>query len=140
MANHPPVTDDTELPDVKPVFQPFNDRDKGLNIGRVARPHLATYRVPLVVKDNTHYHLFEIRPVILGVAVLSDALAALTLEVDGSGIKEDTVQAREQIPSGGKQIFFDDIFRASWGKRRAVPLILDLFSQESSWLGTDDAA
>jgi hypothetical protein len=116
---------------MKPVFQPFNNRNEGLNIGCVARPHLAAHRVPLVVKDYTHNHLPEIRPVILGVAVISDGFAAFTLEVDGSGIKENTVQAREQIPSGGKQFFFDDIFRASWGKGRAVALIRDLFSKKA---------
>ena len=56
-ADHPPVTHDTELSDVKPVFQPFNNRDEGLDIGRVARPHLAAYRMSLVIKDNTHHHL-----------------------------------------------------------------------------------
>jgi hypothetical protein len=60
--------------------------------------------VSIVIKDNSHHHLLEIWPVILGVAVLSDGFAAFTLEVDGSGIKEDTVQTREQIASGGKQI------------------------------------
>jgi len=87
--------------------------------------------VSLVIKDNTHHHLLEIRPMILGVAVLSDGITTFTLEVDGSGIKEDTVQTREQIASYGKQVFFDDILRASWSKSRAVPLIRDLFSKKA---------
>ena len=64
--------------------QPVDHRDKRGDVGGVARPHLRTDRPPLLIDDDADDHLVQLRPVVLGMAALTERFAALTVEIQAS--------------------------------------------------------
>src|SRR5262249_21298518 len=69
-------------------------------------------------------HLPQIGPMILAVAILPDALAAVTFEVERCGIEEDDVHVGEQIATAREQQFLDQIFGATWYELGRTLLLL----------------
>jgi hypothetical protein len=68
---------------------------------------------------------------IFAVSELTNALATLPLEVDGSGIEEDKIKAGEEIPVLMKHPLFNEVFGAPWGKRACTPLVFNFLTQKS---------
>ena len=57
-------------------------------------------------------------------ATLPDGLAALALEVDGSGIEEHQIQMGEQVPPPREQLFFDEVLVGSGREGRRASLLV----------------
>lgn len=77
VLEHAPVDDHADPLDRETLLEPLGDRHQRLDVGRVARPHLAAQRPALLVGHDTDDALFAIPTVVLAVAVLSKCLAAL---------------------------------------------------------------
>jgi hypothetical protein len=60
---------------------------------------------------------------VLGMAPLTEALAARPLEVQAGGIHEDHRQLAEQVATGFEQPLLHHVLEAAWGERRAVSLL-----------------
>jgi hypothetical protein len=67
---------------------------------------------------------------ILGVALLSQGVAAFPFKIDRGGVKEEQIHSGEKVAVGMKEVFFDDVLDAPGSKRRSVLLILSLLSQK----------
>jgi len=75
--------------------QPLCHGQKCRHISSVPRPHLAADGTPITIDDSAYNHLLQMRTVILVVPTFPDALAALALEIDRSGVEKDLQEAEE---------------------------------------------
>jgi hypothetical protein len=129
-ADHAAISNDAKLLDIEALPHPFAYRHEGFDIGGVAGPHLAADRPALIVNDDTNDHLLEIWPMIFTESPFAEALAALTLKVDRSGVEKHQLKLAEQIPPHFEQVFFNQILIAPGRKIRGAGLIRQRFSQK----------
>ena len=61
---------------------------------------------------------------ILALAVLTEGLAAASLEVDGGGVEEHQVQPAEQILPPGEQGLLDQVLGAACGEGSGPELLI----------------
>ena len=106
------------------------DRHQRFYIGGVAGPHLAADRPAFIVNDHPDDHLLEIRPVILAEAPFAETLSAFPLEVDRGGIKENQLEAAEQITPAFEHVFFDQLLVAPGRQIGSSGLVRKLLSQK----------
>jgi hypothetical protein len=62
------------------------------------------------------------RPVVLGVAVAADRLAALALEVDRGRVEEHQLDVGEQVPPPREQLLLDQVLARAQLEHRGVDL------------------
>src|SRR5215472_5546602 len=94
---------------------------RGGHVGGVAGPQLGTDRPPAAVDDDGEHDLFQIRAVVLRVAVLAEALAAGTLEIKRSGVEKHKAQFAEQVVAQGKQPLLDEVLGGAWAEAAPAP-------------------
>ena len=75
-TDHLPISYDTELTHIEARADPIDYRNKGFDISRIPRPHLATHGFTLIVYDRSYNHLIEIRAVILAVSFYTNSLSS----------------------------------------------------------------
>lgn len=76
----PKVGDDAHPADAKALAQPVDHRQQHGDVGGVPRQHLGAERPAVAVEDDGQHHLLEVRPMVLGMAVGAQRLAAGALE------------------------------------------------------------
>src|SRR3974390_1363055 len=85
----------------------------------------------MYVQRQAHYHLLEVRTVILALAILADLLTALAFEIDGGRVEEDQVNRAEQIPALFEKFLLNAIFAAAGClQNRSGRLLLERLAQE----------
>src|SRR5262249_54389696 len=114
------IGDDADAGDQEAGLEPLDDRQEGGDVGGVAGPQLGTDRPPAAVDDDGEHDLFQIRAVVLRVAVLAEALAAGTLEIKRSGVEKHKAQLAEQVVAQGKQPLLDEVLGGAWAEARPV--------------------
>ena len=124
LADHAPIGHDANAIDPEATPESIHDGDQRLHVGGVAGPQLAADRSALSVQDRSHDHLLEIRPMILGVAVLAQSFPAFSLEVDRRGVEENQLEIGEEIAAVSEQIFLDSVLDATGSERRFVRLLV----------------
>ena len=72
LTDHSPISHHRNLSQPETLSNALNHREESFDIGRVARPHLATDWSTLDVQDHADDHLVQIGPVILIVAAFTD--------------------------------------------------------------------
>jgi hypothetical protein len=116
LANHTAVSHNAHPFNSKPFLQPSGDAFKALYICRVSRPQLAAQGVSFAVQNNTGNHLFEVRPMVFGIAVLPNRFSAVTFKIKRGRIKKHQIQAGEQIPPPFKDSLFNLVLYAARGE------------------------
>ena len=91
---------------------------------RLRRRSITGTRLPvsavLPVEQDGEDHLMQVRPVILGIAMLAQRLAAGTFKVETGGVHEHQVELAEQVAPLGKQPLFQHILETAWRQCAAV--------------------
>ena len=96
-ADHPAVGYHAHLAHTELCSHALDDWKQAFGVGRVARPHLAADGASVHIKSHPDNHLAQIGPMVLTVTVLTEALPASSLEVNGGGVKEHQPHFAEQI-------------------------------------------
>src|SRR3989442_576237 len=84
-ADHSAIGHDADLLHVRGLLEAIDDGYQRRDIGRVPRPQLRTNRPALVVQDHADDHLFEVGPVIAGMAMPAQGVATRTMHTAGRG-------------------------------------------------------
>src|SRR6478672_5761506 len=79
-ADHAPIGDHAHPPDAEAFAQARDDRQQGFHIGGVARPGLGADRPSLGIDHHADDHLLELGPMVLRLAMPTEALAASAAE------------------------------------------------------------
>src|SRR6266446_16387 len=95
LAHHATIGHHSYFPQQEALPHSLDNRHKGSDVGRVARPHLAANRATLHIHCHAYHHLLEIGPVILIVTALTDRLSTLALKVERSGVEKDQLHFGE---------------------------------------------
>jgi hypothetical protein len=74
------IGDDANPADGKPCAQAVDHRQQRRDISSVSLAHLSADRPAVAVDDEAEDHLFQVRPVVLGIAALPQRFAALTVK------------------------------------------------------------
>src|SRR5262245_45570460 len=109
LTDHSPISHHRNLSQPETLSHALNYREESFDIGRVARPHLATDWSTLDVQDNADDHLVEIEPMIFSVAAFTDLHSASAIKVERSGIEKDQVDFGKQIASMLEELFLNQI-------------------------------
>ena len=102
-ADHAAVGDDADPADTEARTQAVDHRQQRLDVGDVARPGFRAEGTAVAVDDHADHHLFQFRPVVLGLAAPPERLATLAVEVEGGGIEEHQVEVVERVASSREQ-------------------------------------
>ena len=89
--------------DTEARTQAVDHRQQRLDVGDVARPGFRAEGTAVAVDDHADHHLFQFRPVVLGLAAPPERLATLAVEVEGGGIEEHQVEVVERVASSREQ-------------------------------------
>ena len=109
-ADHAAVGHDAQTrPDGEALAQPVHHRNEAPRVRRVARPHLRADRPAIAVEQHGEDHLAQVRPMILGIAVPAQRLAARALEIETGRIHEYKIELGEEVAPPLEQAFFDDV-------------------------------
>src|SRR6056297_2743371 len=123
LADHASIGHDADPVDGEATTQAADQRHHRRDIRRVAGPQLAADRAAVLVEDQPDDHLLEIRAMVLAVASLADGLAAGALEVQARRIEQHHRKTREKVATLRKELFLDQILRATRTEWQAVLLI-----------------
>jgi hypothetical protein len=115
-GDHAPVGHHADPPDPEPLAQPIHHRQQHGAVGGIAGKHLGADRTPLAIDHDSQNHLLEVRPVILGVAVGTEALTTRPLEREGRGIHEHNREIGKQVAPPFEQLLLDQVLDAAWGQ------------------------
>ena len=96
------------------ITQPIDNGQQHGDVGGVAGDHLGADRTALAVDHHRQHHLLQIGAIILGMAMLAQALAAFAVERQGGRVHEHQRQIREQITPSIEQPLFDLILHTPW--------------------------
>ena len=98
------------------------------HVGGIARPHLGANRPAVAVDDEAEDHLLQIGPIVLGIAVLAQRLAALAVEGEAGGVHEHGGEVGEQIAAAVEQPLLDQVLDAA-RRERPVRLLLQFLAE-----------
>ena len=99
---------------MKTIPNPIDNWNDGFNICCIARPHLTTNWFAMIVNDRPNDHLIQVWPMIFAVTFVTNGCTAFSFKVDRGGIKKYKVKTCKKITALMEQIFFNDIFGATW--------------------------
>src|SRR5690348_14206514 len=89
LAHHPTIGYHRYFTDPEAFPHACDNRQKGGDVGSVARPHLTANRATLHIQGHAYDHLLQIGAVIFSVTALADRLSAAAFKVKGSGVEKD---------------------------------------------------
>jgi len=89
LAHHPTIGYHRYFTDPEAFPHAFDNRQKGGDIGSVARPHLTANRATLHIQGHAYDHLLEIGAVIFSVTALADRLSATAFKIQRGGVEKD---------------------------------------------------
>ena len=85
-----------------------------VGVGGIARHHhLGANRPAVAVDHEAEDHLLRMGPIVLGVAVLAERLAALAVEGEAGGVHEDGGEVGEQVAAAVEQPLLDQVLEAA---------------------------
>jgi hypothetical protein len=113
LADHAAVGDETEPAEPEALAQAAQEGCQHGDVGGVARKHLGAERSPVLVHGDREDHLGELGPMILGVAVPTEACPAAAVEGERGGVDEDHRELAEEIAAAGEQAFLDQVLGGS---------------------------
>ena len=126
--DHAAVGDDADPADGKAPLQAIDDRQQRRHVGGIARPHLGADRPAVAVDDEAEDHLLQIGPIVLGIAVLAQRLAALAVEGEAGGVHEDGGEVGEQVAAAVEQPLLDQVLDAA-RRQRPIRLLLQFLAE-----------
>ena len=116
-TDHSAVGKQAKLPDTESLANAIGHRNQRGHIRRIARPHLTTDGVAMIVKHYADYHLIEIGAPIFGMTFLPQSVTTVAFKIERRGVKEHKIKPAKQITALAKQLLFDVIFKAAWCQR-----------------------
>jgi hypothetical protein len=81
-ADHATISYHADFVDGEILAQTLNNRRKPRHVGGVARPQEGRERALGAIEHDTKHHLFEMGPIVLGVAESTQLLPARALEIE----------------------------------------------------------
>ena len=109
LADHAAIGHQGHPADAEALRQPLGHRHEPRHVGGVARQELTAQRHALLVEDDADDHLPAVRPVVLAVAVLAEALSPFALEIDRRGVEEDQLERGEEVAAAGEEALLDEV-------------------------------
>src|SRR5271165_1760212 len=127
-TDHPAVSNHAHAGNAEPLAQTGDHRQQRLHIGGVAGPDLRADRPAFAIEHHPDDHLMQIGTMILRLAVPTQALTAVAVEVKRGGIEQHHREIGEQATAALEQGFFDNVLGAACCASRPA-LIGQFFTQ-----------